>query len=341
MQFSVIIPVFNVEEYLEKCVNSVLQQTYSDFEVLLIDDGSTDSSSVICDCFAERDKRVRVIHKANGGLVSARNTGIMNAIGDYICYVDGDDWTHPNMLQFVHNQLENYSFPLDMVIFGAYNIFNDRVGQTKNSVDEGLYDKARLEKEVYPFLFSDRRRGFREGRVIEAYTWNKVCRRGLQVECYVRDEQIRVFTDVPLTYECLLKSYNVYICNEKLYYYNRTNSHSILALGGRNCLTPSFNHLVSYLRQRLSGFSPDIDRQLNDYPVSLIIRTAMASVREQPSFFKAKKIVRQGLNESRMLEFVSLRGLPINPKIFMLFFKLHFDTLAMILCVIKVYSGKK
>ena len=89
---SVIVPVYNTEKYLDRCVQSILAQTYSNFELLLINDGSTDSSGVICDRYAEQDSRVRVFHKENGGVSSARNLGLDNAKGEWITFVDSDDW---------------------------------------------------------------------------------------------------------------------------------------------------------------------------------------------------------------------------------------------------------
>ena len=94
-RLSVIVPVYQVAPYLEKCVASILGQTFSDFEVLLVDDGSTDGSGAICDALAEQDVRVRVIHKANGGVSSARNAGLDAARGRYIGFVDADDWIEP------------------------------------------------------------------------------------------------------------------------------------------------------------------------------------------------------------------------------------------------------
>ena len=94
---SVIVPVYNVEKYLRKCVDSILAQTYGEFELLLVDDGSPDGCPQICDEYAERDSRVRVIHKPNGGLISARNEGIRACTGDYVCIVDGDDWADVHM----------------------------------------------------------------------------------------------------------------------------------------------------------------------------------------------------------------------------------------------------
>ena len=89
---SVIIPVYNIESYIEECIESVLAQTWQDYELILVDDGSTDGSGTILDRYGERDKRITVIHKENGGLSSARNAGLDAAIGKYIYFLDGDDW---------------------------------------------------------------------------------------------------------------------------------------------------------------------------------------------------------------------------------------------------------
>lgn len=113
---SVIIPVYNVEKYLRECIDSILCQTYNDFELLLIDDGSTDTSGQICDAYAKKDKRVRVFHKPNGGLSSARNYGIDNAYGDWIIFVDSDDlWSDNDCLTKLHEVSAHYN--LDILRF--------------------------------------------------------------------------------------------------------------------------------------------------------------------------------------------------------------------------------
>lgn len=96
---SVIVPVYNIEPYLRECADSILAQTYTDLEMLLVDDGSTDSSGAICDEYAVRDPRVRAFHKPNGGLTSARNFGLANAKGEWIVHIDGDDWVERDYLE--------------------------------------------------------------------------------------------------------------------------------------------------------------------------------------------------------------------------------------------------
>lgn len=109
---SVIIPVYNVEEYLVKCVDSILNQTYRKLEVILVNDGSRDSSGSICDDFARKDSRVRVIHKENGGLSSARNAGMDAAAGEYISFIDSDDWIEPDSYERLLGLMERYQVKL-------------------------------------------------------------------------------------------------------------------------------------------------------------------------------------------------------------------------------------
>lgn len=102
---SIIVPVFNVESYLPRCLETVTAQTYSNIEIILVDDGSTDSSGVVCDKFAERDRRVIVIHQKNQGLAKARNNGVKQASGKYILFVDGDDFIHPQLTEILYSTL--------------------------------------------------------------------------------------------------------------------------------------------------------------------------------------------------------------------------------------------
>ena len=102
---SVIVPVYNAEKYLDSCIQSILRQTYADFELLLIDDGSTDSSGRICDEYCWRDNRCRAVHQNNGGEFSARNRGLTEAVGEYIAFIDADDYIHPRYLEILYNAL--------------------------------------------------------------------------------------------------------------------------------------------------------------------------------------------------------------------------------------------
>ena len=111
---SVIVPLYNVESYLDKCIDSIVNQTYKNLEIILVDDGSTDESPKICEKWAEKDKRIRVIHKNNGGVSSARNTGLDAATGEYISFVDSDDYVVRNYIDFLYYNLIAYGADMSM-----------------------------------------------------------------------------------------------------------------------------------------------------------------------------------------------------------------------------------
>ena len=337
---SVIVPVYNVEKYLRKCVESILGQTYTDFELLLVDDGSPDGCPRICDEYAERDSRVRVIHKSNGGLISARNEGIRAARGSYVCILDGDDWALEGMLQFIHDTVAQSPEPPDMVLFAAHNVYEDHMEETLNNVPEGYYGRKRLEKEIFPYLLTDTRSGLQAG-VIQAHTWDKAFKRELIAEHYTREERIRVFTDVPMTYECLLHCRSAFICNEPLYMYNKTNEGSIRAKSRENLLTKSFYYLITYMREHMSGLGPEIDRQLNEYAAMLIIRTGKWRAESEPTLREAARRIKEGLNESEMLSFVTVKGLPRKAGAVILLLKLHMYLPAMALCAARVRQQER
>lgn len=121
---SIIIPVYNVEQYVEKCVNSIMSQTYTDFEAIIVDDGSKDKSIDICEKLIKHDSRFKILHKKNGGLMSAWKFGLKHALGEYIGFVDSDDWVDSNMYYELHKSIKEYD--ADIVVSG-YITENDSV----------------------------------------------------------------------------------------------------------------------------------------------------------------------------------------------------------------------
>lgn len=138
---SVVIPVYNVEAYLDRCLNSVVNQSYRDLEIILVDDGSTDNCPALCDAWARRDSRIKVIHKENAGLGMARNTGIENAAGKYICFFDSDDYVAPQILERAVSLSEKEN--ADITVFGMAKMSakgelrNEFVPQTDKAVFRG------------------------------------------------------------------------------------------------------------------------------------------------------------------------------------------------------------
>ena len=150
-RISIVVPVYNIERYIERCIESLINQTYRNIEIILVDDGSSDASGGICDRYAGRDSRIRVIHKENGGLVSARTAGAMQASGDYVCSVDGDDWIEPDrMRNFAEGGARTGA---DMVYMeGYYKEYEGRSSFIQSDIPEGLYEGAEVMEKLFPLL---------------------------------------------------------------------------------------------------------------------------------------------------------------------------------------------
>ena len=159
---SVIVPVYKAEKYLRKCVDSILAQTFRDFEVILVDDGSPDGSGAICDEYAKKDPRVRVFHKENGGVSSARQCGLDHARGEYTIHADPDDWVEPNMLEELYTKAK--ADDADMVICDFY--VNDSRGQRYVRQRPSALDHETVLRELFQQLHGS--------------CWNKLVRRA----CY-------------------------------------------------------------------------------------------------------------------------------------------------------------
>ena len=137
---SVIVPVYNVEKYIHKCVDSVLNQTLQDLEIILVDDGTKDNSGIICDEYAQKDARVQVIHKVNGGLSDARNTGMKVATSDYILFVDSDDYIKEDMVERLYDLAVRYE--VDMSCCGVYNVYSSVTKPQCDTLEEFLCDNV-------------------------------------------------------------------------------------------------------------------------------------------------------------------------------------------------------
>lgn len=143
-----IVPVYNAEPYLEQCIESITDQSYENLEIILVDDGSTDKSPVLCDRYASADSRIKVIHKKKEGLVPARKTGALRAKGEYITYVDADDWIDPDTYETVLGKMAGRD--ADMVLYGLVEEYEDRSVEKENRQAEGYYEGAELGEKVYP-----------------------------------------------------------------------------------------------------------------------------------------------------------------------------------------------
>ncbi|MYN52861.1 glycosyltransferase [Lactobacillus crispatus] len=151
MQISVVVPVYNEEKYLPDCLNSILNQTYSDLEVIIVDDGSTDQSGEICDQFQSRDNRVKVIHKSNGGLISAWKCGVDNSKNDYICFVDSDDLIQKNHIKDMVEVVKKYS--VDLVLSQVKKISDKKISPFIYTLKSGFIPNYR--EKFLPKILTD------------------------------------------------------------------------------------------------------------------------------------------------------------------------------------------
>ena len=174
---SIIVPIYNAEKYLERCINSILVQEYTYFELLLIDDGSTDRSPQICDHFAAQDTRIKVVHKENSGVSDTRNLALDLAQGDYIQFLDSDDWITPDATKnFVHSAVSN---GCDLVISAFYRVVGDSFSP-KSSIDkEGLFTRDEFADEMM-----DNPADFYYGVL-----WNKFFKRSIIEKYHIRMEK--------------------------------------------------------------------------------------------------------------------------------------------------------
>ena len=200
---SIILPVYGVEKYLPECVDSLLAQTYSNIEIILVDDASPDSCGAICDSYAARDSRVKVIHKANGGAASARNAGLDVARGNYICFVDSDDTVEPDYVQALLETLGNG----DMAMCGFY--FRSRSSSKAEIVAPGSYDRERFMR----YFLEDWRCSL---------LWNKIFHREALGD--LRMAEGHRVDDEFFTYQVALNCRKVSVTDKCLYHYRMRGS---------------------------------------------------------------------------------------------------------------------
>ena len=204
---SVIVPVYKAESFLCRCIDSLLAQTFKDFEVILVDDGSPDKCGVLCDEYAVRDSRIRVIHKQNAGVAAARQTGLCAATGEYIIHVDADDWVDENMLSELYvNAIENKS---DMVICDYY--INDI--DTQKYVFQKPSDVLDNKKIIHDFF-----------RSLHGSCWNKLIKR----DCIFKNgvtfvDGINYCEDLIFNISLLKNSIRVSYLNKAFYHYFQNN----------------------------------------------------------------------------------------------------------------------
>lgn len=212
MKYSFIIPIYNIENYIEECVHSVLKQTFDDFEVILVNDGSTDRSLEKCKRLQSEDKRVRVVNKTNGGLSSARNAGLEVSQGEYIIYVDGDDWISPDMLELAES-FQSSNGIVDILCFDLLKAYPDRNILQDYKMREGVY------KGVDFFLNSN----------FLVVAVSKVFRRGFLQEQGLKFLVGRLHEDMSYTVPLCIKAGRIGYVGSPVYFYRQNRAGSIMS----------------------------------------------------------------------------------------------------------------
>ncbi|MDR2580208.1 MAG: glycosyltransferase [Fibromonadaceae bacterium] len=215
-KISIIIPVFNVEPYIRKCLDSVVNQTYANLEILLINDGSTDGSEKICDEYAEKDRRIKVFHKENGGVSSAKNVGLKNFTGDYLGFVDSDDWIEPDMYEALYKSLTDNNVHLSAANF-TRDAANVSVIETEAG-REKIPSKILTQKEMLLYVFRIKHyAGFYCG------LWNKLFKADvIRNSKLIFDENLIISEDIKFIADLIMidKLTGIFV-NKPLYHYQQ------------------------------------------------------------------------------------------------------------------------
>lgn len=274
---SVLVPIYKIDRYLGICVESLLNQTYKNLEIILVDDGSPDRCPEICDLYASKDARIKVIHKPNGGLVSARKAGLMAAKGEYIGYVDGDDWVGPGFYHSLYCSLRESD--ADIAIAG---FSRDLFASTKNilnAIPSGVYEGEALDcikkKMISEGAF------YRHG--ITTYLWNKLFKRRV-VELYqmAMDDRITIGEDAATTYPAIMASKKIVITDNCAYHYRQREDSMLKTATNHNNEYLKVMYLYNYMVQTLKEWPDDYQllRQTDELVLSTYIIRSGGSLKE-------------------------------------------------------------
>lgn len=274
---SVIVPIYGIDRYLGICIESLIDQTYRNIEIILVDDGSLDRCPEICDLYAKKDSRIKVVHKQNGGLVSARKAGLEVATGDYIGYVDGDDWVDSGFYQAMVTTISEYGS--DVVVAGMSRDLFSISSKIMSKIPAGNYEGERLKKLKQNMLTYER-----FSRIgITTYLWNKLFKREKLIPFQMSvDNGISIGEDAAVTYPYLMDCDKVSVINNCDYHYRqredsmlkKTTSYSREVVG----LKKLHEHLVIAAELYDSEFN--YKNQIRDFVLGICIMRSGGVLKE-------------------------------------------------------------
>ena len=301
-KISIIIPVYNVEKYLEQCLDSIINQTYKNIEVLLIDDGSTDNSANICDEYAKRDPRFIVFHQKNSGVSRARNLGLDNISGDYVMFVDSDDWLELNACEVLMETI--IKSKSEIVVFNFYNEYEKYSEKNKlfkfdnkdNNLNRRIQAKVLAPSLIIPNF---------DVQFI-GYTWNKIIKSSLAKKNKFMFEKMQaIYEDGLYYYELFEYAKNIYLCNEYLYHYRILQNSAVRRYNN------DFVKISDEIYKKIKSFEK---KHKNDsfYKQSLYVRVInnfcnmlnlyVNNKNHKISFFERKKIIKNELTKQQYIE---------------------------------------
>ena len=286
--FSVIVPVYNVEKYINECIDSILAQTFIEFELILVDDGSVDESGVICDKYAEKDARIKVIHKENGGPVSARKTGLSITQGDYIISVDSDDYIDKDLFQNLVDIINLYQ--PDIVSYNFIRVDGKKKTIIPKTFAEGLYTGNNLAQIRRRFIYDNAaafyKFGILPGVVIKAF------KRELYEKYQIAvPDTIKCGDDFAVSVPAILDAEKIYISNVDGYFY-RYNDTSITNSYDKNAVA-DLKNLIDYFDKVLDAQDNTLKKQISAYLINRIHNMLVSTCRSVKTYQKYQDFTRQ------------------------------------------------
>ena len=259
--FSVIVPVYNAEKYLIKCVDSILNQDYSTFELILVDDGSADNSAMLCDEYAKRDSRVHVLHKKNEGILKARLSGVMIAQNEYVTFADADDWLDDGTFSYVA-QIISADWDLDLLDYGYR--YNEDGKVFTAEYNSGEYNAKAINDYLIEGMMFDYKIGRRR---ISPSLCSKFIRKSLYLSIASKiTDEITLGEDAIITYPAICMAKKIYLSDKCLYHYRTNNTESCTHIFPPNRVLQIANFKDNFARiLREIGRFDDLRYQLESY----------------------------------------------------------------------------
>ena len=274
---SIIVPVYNVEKYLQICINSLISQTYSNLEIILVDDASTDNCPVICDMASKSDDRIKVIHKYNGGAASARNVGLNLSTGDYICFVDSDDYVEKDYVKTLVKVLEEEK--VDVAVCGFWYLYKNHLEQRGYSGTCILMSQI----DYLQFFLTDWTCGL---------IWNKIFKR--KVVNGIWFEEGHIIDDEFFTYKAIINCNRVALFEDPLYYY-RMRATSVMS-SSSEYVERILLDKIKYTKERFENVTksyPQLKQVYLKDLVNSLIRYKRQSIHYPNAHFEVKKTINE------------------------------------------------